>query len=70
MNSPGIRDITGNSVSFTVDGFHARVLQHEFDHLDGVVFLDRMTSADSLAFEEEWERYILPDSDTKTAAED
>jgi peptide deformylase len=53
------RDIEGNAVSLTADGFHARVIQHEYDHLDGVVFLDRMTSTRSLAFEPEWERYIL-----------
>lgn len=51
--------VDGESVSFTADGFHARVIQHESDHLDGVVFLDRMTSTMSLAFEPEWERYIL-----------
>ena len=37
------RTIAGEPLSFTADGFHARVIQHEFDHLDGVVFLDRMT---------------------------
>jgi peptide deformylase len=55
------RDIEGTSHSLTADGFHARVIQHELDHLDGTVFLDRMTSMQSLAFEEEWERYVLPD---------
>jgi peptide deformylase len=53
------RTVDGESVSLTADGFHARVIQHEHDHLDGIVFLDRMTSARSLAFEPEWERYIL-----------
>lgn len=53
------RDLEGNAVSLTADGFHARVIQHEFDHLDGIVFLDRMESPASLAFEQEWERYIL-----------
>ncbi len=53
------RDLEGNAVSLTADGFHARVLQHEFDHLDGIVFLDRMDSPASLAYEHEWERYIL-----------
>lgn len=62
------RTIDGEPMSLTADGFHARVIQHEFDHLDGVVFLDRMTSVQSLAFEEEWERYIL--SDSGSAAED
>lgn len=62
------RSIDGEAVSLTADGFHARVIQHEFDHLDGVVFLDRMTSAHSLTFEDEWERHIL--TDAESAAED
>jgi peptide deformylase len=57
------RSVEGDPLSFTADGFHARIIQHEFDHLDGVVFLDRMESPRSLAFEEEWEKYILADSD-------
>jgi len=55
------RTVDGEAMSLTADGFHARVIQHEFDHLNGVVFLDRMTSAQSLAFEEEWERYSVTD---------
>jgi peptide deformylase len=57
------RRVDGEPVSFTADGFHARVIQHEFDHLDGVVFLDRMTSAHSLAYEQEWEQYTLGDAE-------
>jgi peptide deformylase len=53
------RTVDGDTVSLTADGFHARVIQHENDHLDGIVFLDRMTSSRSLAFEPEWERYVL-----------
>ncbi len=56
------RAVDGETVSLTADGFHARVIQHEFDHLDGVVFLDRMVSPRSLAFEDEWERYVLADA--------
>lgn len=53
------RTVEGEPLSLTADGFHARVLQHEHDHLDGIVFLDRMGCATSLAFEPEWERYLL-----------
>jgi peptide deformylase len=53
------RTVEGEAISLTADGFHARVIQHEFDHLEGVVFLDRMTSMQSLAFEDEWQQYIL-----------
>jgi peptide deformylase len=35
-------DLKGNSVDRVVDGFLARVIQHENDHLDGVMFFDRM----------------------------
>jgi len=57
------RRLDGEPVSLTADGFQARVIQHEHDHLDGVVFLDRMTSISSLAFEPEWERYVLASED-------
>ena len=35
--------LKGNPVDRVVDGFLARVIQHENDHLDGVMFFDRMT---------------------------
>ena len=50
-------DADGNPLAFEADGFHARVIQHEHDHLDGIVFLDRMGDMSSLMFEEEWEQY-------------
>ncbi len=50
-------DVDGNPLAFEATGFHARVIQHEYDHLDGVVFLDRMPGMASLMFEEEWDRY-------------
>lgn len=37
--------------------FPARVVQHETDHLDGVLFLDRMKSLESLTYLEEYSRY-------------
>ena len=36
-------DLTGNPIERTVDDFLARVLMHENDHLDGVMFFDRMS---------------------------
>lgn len=35
------QDVTGARVRLTLEGFEARVFQHEFDHLDGVLFHDR-----------------------------
>ena len=37
------QDIHGNPVSFDADGILARAVQHETDHLDGVLFLQRLT---------------------------
>jgi len=50
-------DVDGRELSLRAQGFHARVIQHETDHLDGIVFLDRMRNLTSLAFEEEWEQF-------------
>lgn len=35
--------LAGNSVRIEADGFHARLLQHEIDHLDGMLIIDRAT---------------------------
>jgi peptide deformylase len=40
-------------------GFHARVIQHETDHLRGEVYLDRMRDMKSLSFLAEWQRFTL-----------
>lgn len=40
-------------------GFHARVVQHEYDHLDGVLYPQRMKDLSLLGFEEEMARYPL-----------
>lgn len=51
-------DRAGRPVDAVVEGFEARIVQHEHDHLNGVVFLDRMRDLRSLAFYEEWQRYM------------
>lgn len=48
----------GKPLDYVAHGFEARIVQHEFDHLNGVVFLDRMRDLRSLAFYEEWEEYL------------
>jgi peptide deformylase len=47
----------GGVIEREVEGFHARVVQHECDHLDGILYLQRMTDHRLLAFVEEWQRY-------------
>jgi peptide deformylase len=41
-------DVDGNPFSETSDDFAARVWQHEFDHLDGVLIIDKMSPIDRL----------------------
>ena len=50
-------DRNGKRVEMKVANFTARVIQHETDHLDGVLFFDRMKSFESLTFLEEFGRY-------------
>jgi len=47
----------GKKLRFEAGGFHARVVLHECDHLDGIVFLDRMRSLETLSFVRELARY-------------
>jgi peptide deformylase len=49
----------GTPLDFTAENFHARVVQHECDHLDGKVYLDRMRSMETLSFVPEFQRYWL-----------
>ncbi|HWQ08158.1 MAG TPA: peptide deformylase [Holophaga sp.] len=41
---------TGKPVEFVAEDFHARVVQHESDHLDGVVYLDRVRDRASIRY--------------------
>ena len=52
-------DRTGRPLRFDAEGFHARVVQHECDHLDAIVYVDRMPSMASLSFLDEFQRYQI-----------
>jgi len=52
-------DRQGNKLDFIAKDFHARVVQHECDHLQGKVYLDRMPAFDTLTHLAEWQRYWL-----------
>ena len=50
-------DERGDSISFEATGWHARIIQHEVDHLDGVLFIDRMdprTATDKDGWLQRW----------------
>ncbi|MHB8898970.1 MAG: peptide deformylase [Thermoguttaceae bacterium] len=50
--------LDGQAFSYEMDGLYARAVQHETDHLDGVVFIDRLSPANQLAVREDVEELI------------
>lgn len=56
-------DREGRDIELQLKDFPARVAQHETDHLDGVLFFDKMTSMQSLTYLEEFSRFHSKDDD-------
>ena len=56
-------DRTGRRVELVAHGLPARVIQHENDHLDGVLFFDRMATFETLTFMDEFKRYWAKDEE-------
>jgi len=56
---------TGEWIERTASGFHARVVQHECDHLDGILYPQRMTDLGTLMFREELRHYMEESDDTE-----
>ena len=56
-------DRDGREIELRLKDFPARVAQHETDHLDGVLFFDRMASMQSLTYLEEFSRFHSKDDD-------
>lgn len=50
-------DLSGDRMTKQISGFEARVIQHEIDHLEGRLFVDRMESHESLSFLKEYRKY-------------
>jgi len=50
-------DRRGEPLDFTAMDFFARVIQHEYDHLQGIMFLDRMKGFETLTYLDEYARY-------------
>ena len=50
-------DIAGNIIQREVEGLHARVVQHEFDHLMGILYISRLANKNAYGYAEEIEEY-------------
>jgi len=53
----------GEALDMELEDFQARVFQHENDHLNGILFFDRMKSFETLAFLDEYSRFWAKDKD-------
>jgi peptide deformylase len=57
-------DERGKPQRLVASGFLATVFQHELDHLDGVVYVDKITDKSRFAFTEEYARYHVEEGET------
>ena len=55
-------DRQANRIIIRAEGFQAVVLQHEIDHLNGLLFIDRMPDMKKLAYQEEFKAFWMKDS--------
>ena len=54
------RDVNWNLKTIIAEDFLATVFQHEFDHLDGVLYVDRLKDIRKLAYIEEYQQFWVP----------
>ena len=50
-------DLSGAKISGEADGLHARVIQHEFDHLNGILYTSRLADKRAFGYSEEIEKF-------------
>ena len=50
-------DINGKNISGVAEGLHARVIQHEFDHLNGVLYTSRLAHKSAFGYSDEIEKF-------------
>ena len=50
-------DMAGNIIRREAEGLHARVVQHEFDHLMGILYINRLADKNSYGYAAEIEEY-------------
>ncbi len=61
-------DEEGEALEYTAEDFEARVIQHEVDHLDGILYFDRMDDLRTLTYQTEQEMYwIQPEVEDEDA---
>jgi peptide deformylase len=58
-------DMAGDPFELELEGFLATVIQHEFDHLDGRLYIDHIKNSENLVFEDMLERHMSMENSNK-----
>jgi peptide deformylase len=59
-------DLHGKNINGKVKGLHARVIQHEFDHLNGILYTSRLAHKSAFGYSEEIEKFWKNNNDKNT----
>jgi peptide deformylase len=51
--------LTGEAQTCEAKGYHARIIQHELDHLDGILYPQRMADLSRFGYREEMLKYVI-----------
>lgn len=51
-------DEKGDFISGETSGHHARTIQHEYDHLDGILYIDRIKDLKNLIYRDQYENWL------------
>ncbi len=62
-------DLSGQEIEETIDGLFARAVQHETDHLNGVLFIDRLSPTTRLSLKDTLEEFEIEFADRRQRGE-
>ncbi len=60
-------DREGRAITLEAEGFPAVAAQHEIDHLNGILYVDRMDGLEKLCYQEEFEQFWIPKQESASA---
>ena len=59
-------DLNGKNINGNIKGLHARVIQHEFDHLNGILYTSRLAHKSAFGYTEKKEKFWKNNNDKNT----
>lgn len=64
------RDLEGREIAFEADGWFARVIQHEVDHLDGKLFIDHLSSLKRALYKKKRKKQLIMEEQERAEKDD